>query len=365
MLHISDRKVIFEGRATAGTFGETATGNRRKFIEIQFVDLGFIFARRYLHSDVGCEVFTAHRKSYLFTFASETKRNNFLMSVKKCTEKTERKPDPFLAPFQKACNCCIQTLPASEVLLRTRLTKKWQTHKISTFQYLIYLNLLSGRSFNDLTQYPIFPWVLQEYDSATLDLADPSIYRDFTKPIGALNESRLAALKRHRSQITDIRHNCLYRTHYSNPTVVIGFLIRTEPFSTLHIVLQDGRYDRPGRIFYSIPPAWQSVAGTSNDFRELIPEFFFNSYFLTNENGFDLGTRECGSLSEVRLPRWAQSPHDFVATHRRVFESSHVSAHIHTWIDLIFGVNQRSEETTRYITAFRIQIPFPETQRPR
>jgi hypothetical protein len=125
---------------------------------------------------------------------------------------------------------------------------------------------------------------------------------------------------------------------------VIGFLIRTEPFSTLHILLQEGRYDHPARLFFSIPNAWQSVTGTSIDFRELIPEFFFNPHFLTNENGFDLGTRDSASLSEVVLPAWAHSPHDFISVHRRALEGAVASAHLHAWIDLIFGVSQRSEE---------------------
>ena len=39
------------------------------------------------------------------------------------------------------------------------------------------------------------PWVLQDYTSATLDLNDPSIYRDLSKPIGALEPNRLERLK--------------------------------------------------------------------------------------------------------------------------------------------------------------------------
>ena len=35
------------------------------------------------------------------------------------------------------------------------------------------------------------PWVIQDYVSPTLDLSDASIYRDLSKPMGALNESRL------------------------------------------------------------------------------------------------------------------------------------------------------------------------------
>lgn len=39
------------------------------------------------------------------------------------------------------------------------------------------------------------PWVLQDYTSTTLDLKDPRIYRDLSKPIGALESNRLERLK--------------------------------------------------------------------------------------------------------------------------------------------------------------------------
>ena len=38
-------------------------------------------------------------------------------------------------------------------------TSKWLKGEISNFDYLMYLNIAAGRSFQDLTQYPVFPWV--------------------------------------------------------------------------------------------------------------------------------------------------------------------------------------------------------------
>ena len=52
------------------------------------------------------------------------------------------------------------------------------------------LNTLAGRTFNDLNQYPVFPWVLADYSSPTLDLNAAASYRDLSKPVGALNEKR-------------------------------------------------------------------------------------------------------------------------------------------------------------------------------
>ena len=55
---------------------------------------------------------------------------------------------------------------------------------------LMQLNTLAGRTFNDLNQYPVFPWVLADYTSPSLDLNAPATYRDLSKPVGALNEKR-------------------------------------------------------------------------------------------------------------------------------------------------------------------------------
>lgn len=40
-----------------------------------------------------------------------------------------------------------------------------QKGELSNFEYLMHLNTLAGRTYNDLMQYPIFPWVLADYQS--------------------------------------------------------------------------------------------------------------------------------------------------------------------------------------------------------
>jgi len=45
----------------------------------------------------------------------------------------------------------------------------------------------------DVTQYPVFPWVLADYTSQKLDLDKVSTYRDLTLPMGALTPARKEA----------------------------------------------------------------------------------------------------------------------------------------------------------------------------
>ena len=69
--------------------------------------------------------------------------------------------------------------------LQHRVQQDWLQRRISNFEYLMALNSLAGRSFNDLSQYPVFPWVLKDYSSPDLCLANPDVYRDLARPIGA------------------------------------------------------------------------------------------------------------------------------------------------------------------------------------
>ena len=47
--------------------------------------------------------------------------------------------------------------------------------------FFFYVISVSGRTFCDLNQYPVFPWVLTNFEADTLDLTDPKIYRDLSK----------------------------------------------------------------------------------------------------------------------------------------------------------------------------------------
>lgn len=75
------------------------------------------------------------------------------------------------------------------------MTLRWQNGHVSNYDYLLHLNSAADRTTQDLTQYPIFPWILRDYESSTVDLNDPGVYRDLRKPMGALNEERLRRLR--------------------------------------------------------------------------------------------------------------------------------------------------------------------------
>lgn len=355
-IYVNDRRIFFDGSEFVENLGnpeQVVKDRPHKFIEIRMSRVSFVFQRRHQHCDVGAEIFTTSNKSYFFIFESKEKRTDFLEIMKKMTLKNSQLNSIF-SPLQIACGCCSQTISCSDLVSKSKITKMWQERKITNFLYLLYLNLISGRSFNDISQYPVFPWILSDYSSEKIDLNDPSIYRDLSKPIGAYNEERLDALKKNMN-MEDPFQRCLYRTFFSNPSSVAGYLIRTEPFTSLHIRLQGGKFDLPTRLFTSVKKAWESVTGKLNDFRELIPEFFCSDHFLINENGFDLGKK----VNDVELPCWASSPHEFITMNRIALESEFVSSQLENWIDLIFGVNQISVDKNNIFHLFSYTDSLP------
>ncbi|MEQ2239137.1 Neurobeachin-like protein 2 [Ilyodon furcidens] len=244
-----------------------------------------------------------------------------------------------------------------ELLKASGLTQRWVYREISNFEYLMQLNTIAGRTYNDLSQYPVFPWVLCDYTSPVLDLEDPSVFRDLSKPIGVVNPRHAQNVKEKYESFEDPTGTIdkfHYGTHYSNAAGVMHYMIRMEPFTTLHIQLQSGRFDVADRQFHSVSAAWQTRMESPADVKELIPEFFYFPEFLQNMNGFDLGRLQISQdmVTDVVLPRWATSREDFIRKHRKALESEHVSSHLHEWIDLIFGCKQRGEEAVKALNVF-------------
>ena len=57
------------------------------------------------------------------------------------------------------------------------IQQMWLDGRMTNFEYLTHLNKMAGRSFNDLMQYPIFPFLLASYDTDSINLEDPAVYR--------------------------------------------------------------------------------------------------------------------------------------------------------------------------------------------
>jgi len=235
-----------EGGREGGKEGGEGVVGRRKWA---MADVAGVFLRRYRLRDSALEVFL-HRgrhRSFFLDFGREggrageregRRRDGFLGRMFSFLPRVAWKQGPRTSP--------------DYLLRRHKVTQAWQRREISNYDYLMALNTMvgreggreggrekdaidsclsipfsfswsttihpslptslpstltpspppslppslppalpptqSGRSFNDLSQYPVFPWVLSNYTSSYLDLNDPKNYRDLSKPMGALNK---------------------------------------------------------------------------------------------------------------------------------------------------------------------------------
>lgn len=305
-----------------------------------------VLPRRYLLRRTALEFFLSCGKSYFVTFDDrETRRR-----VHTCIL-ARRPPRLPLGAYSTRFG---------KYILESRyqqLVDDWQSWRISNFDYLMRLNTLAGRSYNDLTQYPIMPWVLADFRSEELDFSRAETFRDLSKPIGALEPNRARKFKERYDSFADCsgdgQQPFHYGSHYSSAGIVLYFLLRLEPFTTENIRLQGGLFDVADRLFDSLVGTWDSCLSDMSDVKELVPEFFCCPDFLRNDNQLPLGATQQGrALGDVRLPPWASSPEDFIRKHRAALESDHVSSHLHEWVDLIFGCKQRGRAAEEALNVF-------------
>lgn len=305
-----------------------------KAIFIHFGDIKAIFQRTFRHIKNSIEIFTLDGDDYFIRFKEKWQQESIVSFISVNIPKFPSKT-------------LIQTLPFKPFFEASGLTEKWIKREISNFEYLMSLNVYSGRSFLATSQYPLFPWILVDFSSKELELNKKEIYRDLTKPVGALTEKRIDDIMKRYEEMQSIGMKpYMYGNGPVFPLSVFQYLIRMEPFTSLHIQIQGGRFDHAARLFISVNDCCRQTREQDGDFRELIPEFFFMSEFLENTNGFDLGKTDKCQLGDVVLPPWANnSKFEFIYKHRKALESDYVSEYLSDWIDLIWGYKQNNLES--------------------
>ncbi|KAM8939045.1 lipopolysaccharide-responsive and beige-like anchor protein isoform 2-T2 [Pelodytes ibericus] len=310
-----------------------------------FTEIRAIFSRRYLLQNTALEIFMANRVAVLFNFPDPSAVKKVVHCLPRVGIGTN-----FGLPQTRR----ISLATPRQIFKASNMTQRWQHREISNFEYLMFLNTIAGRSYNDLNQYPVFPWVITNYESEELDLTLPSNFRDLSKPIGALNPKRAAFFaERYESWEDDQVPKFHYGTHYSTSSFVLSWLLRIEPFTTFFLNLQGGKFDHADRAFSSISRAWRNSQRDTSDIKELIPEFYYLPEMFVNSNHYNLGVMDDGLVvSDVELPPWAKTPEEFVRINRLALESEFVSCQLHQWIDLIFGYKQQGPEAVRSLNVF-------------
>ena len=389
-------------------YGSTFKNHKRDREKVQLIinyeNIKYIFIKNYYYRETAAEIFTEQNKSYFFNFKtnndlklfiSDVTNNDINISFRIIASSVHgEKENKKILGYEKL-------LPSmkNKTYYVSSKAESWQNYNLSTLEYLIWINIYGGRSFNDLNQYPIYPWIITNYSSKEINKKD---LRSLNLPIGMLEidenainrkniflkfydtikndfedtypdidyqsflnkgneyiesykKKKLNLLKKEKNQMgnnydLDIPYSQIpyyYGTHYSNPTYVSHYLCRIFPFSFVCIEIHGNKFDDPERMFVSIQKTFQSVTSLKDDIREIIPEFYYLPEMLNNKNNLNLAQDKFDSngvrvvINDVDLPSWSNNSVDFILEHRKQLESDEI--HINQWIDLNFGSHQRGE----------------------
>ena len=284
---------------------------RNKKLYIFKKEIREIINRRFLYSFQACELYLENGKSYYFNFYSEDKKIEFI------------------SLFSDYENIKIISDLKSE-FKNKGFTKLWLNNKITTFAYLLFINKYSCRSYNDVNQYPVFPWLIL-YNDKERDLEYTTVAQD--------EDTRMMLKEKYPFSSEHFPYH--YTTHYSNASFLIYYLIRINPFTDNQITLQVNKFDVPDRQFNSLDEIQKILFNTKQP-REVIPEFFISTEFFYNYNCNYFGTKNNTKIliNDLINKKGFKNPLDYVLNNEVLLESPKFKSKINYFFDNIFGVGQ-------------------------
>ena len=362
---------------------------------IKLKNIKMILLKNYYYKNTAIEIFTKNRKSYFFQFKTKEDLNKAITDIKNNIELIKQIYDS----EKKIIGYYIFNNKAKAHSINIKeYEEKWCNYQITSLEYLMRLNLIGNRSFIDLTQYPIFPWIITNYSNEQIDNLEKEI-RKLNIPMGMidineeskerkeiyeevyettkttflethpnidyykyLEEGNKYLEKYEKNNINNNEDNFgleinpleinqrpyFYGSHYSNPTYVCHYLMRIFPFSQILIEIQGDKFDNPDRLFCSLNQTFINATTQKVDIRELTPEFFYlpELYNNINQLNFIFGNEDeyKDFKFNVELPSWANDKNYKVTMiMRKLLENNKIK--INKWIDLIFGINQKGKKS--------------------
>ena len=353
-------------------------------LHIKYEDIISVAKRKYFYRDSGLEIFTQKNKSYYFFFLTEDGRdyalkvilNNIKDYIEICNDLKEiqgSKTENIIAyqnntaatMGKKKLNC--KKMKLSEII------NNWKNWDISNFNLIMLLNIFSNRSYNDIFQYPVFPWIFADYKEPLLKPQKHEksknsknkteeneeyfdyVYRDLGTPIGLLSINEQSE-KRKQQYISGYKQrmqgddpNYVFGCIYSNSVFVSNYLLRLFPHTLVAIEVNGDGFDSPNRLFNNIERTFLSVTTQTSDVRELVPELFYLPELLDNINNFAVSKQK--RLENVVTP-CDNNHYSFIITLKKNLERNKVSINLNEWIDLIFGYKSKGEEAEKIYNVY-------------
>ena len=282
-----------------------------KKIFLPYNQIAEIFNRTFLFHWISHELFMKNGKSYFFNFFQE-KYNQEILDFYKS---------------KKLKN--IITNP-KEFFDKNDFIKKWKNNIINTYDFLLILNKFSSRSYNNLNQYIILPWIKFENKD-----------RNFDIPMSLQTEESIIDFQNKCENFKTMNVEFKHTIHYSNSAYVFYYLTRINPHTNNMLKFQGNNFEVPERQFNSVE-ATIYICPKSNNNREAIPEIFELPEIYYNINYNDFGKSENSQREHnINLKPYSNNGIEFCNYFiNEINNNPDISSNINKWIDFIFGLNQ-------------------------
>jgi len=316
--------------------------DKNKYIIIFNSEIKEIVIRRFCFNYIGYEIFLKNNKSYLFNFFNKENCKNFMECLIVKIEENEKEEmynqlmsksfDIISGPFfdvniNEEINFTIVKEPVIYFEEKDYFNKHAK-RELSNFKYLLLLNKYSGRSYNDLYQYLIFPLLFMDVSRKK--------ERDLSKPIALNKEPENYQDILEKIESNYINFGSHFNSNYSTSGYVFYYLVRMNPFTSGLIKLQSNKFDVPERMFFTIYNHLNVLTSTVEN-RELVPEFFYNYEIFLNLNYLNLGYLKKQKLIINDLDTGDKNGiAEFIINMRQQLEKVNITH----WVDNIFGCNQ-------------------------
>ena len=125
---------------------------KRKLI-YRWRDIERITCRKVLNNNIGIDVQTVEKKVKSFNLFEPAERDRFIAMVQK------------VQALPGASHSLKVVTTAHAKQKKTELLSSWHNNEITNQEFLLKLNAMAGRCFNDMFSYPIFPWTITDFSS--------------------------------------------------------------------------------------------------------------------------------------------------------------------------------------------------------
>ena len=305
--------------------------------------INYLFKKIYYYKKSGIEIFLKNGKNFYFNFFYEYEVNELIKEINKIVNLNLIKND-FIDDniigyynfkyfydsifkninFNQSSNSLINLTNLIEsnnkdkTLNLSLITDLWENNNLSNFSFIMILNIFSNRSFNDITQYPIFPLLfyklLKEKNLKKFE-------RDISKTIEFLN---LNELDNYSSEGNNLN---LYSKPYSSGRLIYKNMKYIFPYSFELFYIEEELENNENNEFES-NNIEEYLDKEVNKFNELIPDDF-------NLPEKEINLNKLKYFDEKKIIFGKN-----IYENRENLENKNISNNLNKWIDLIFGYLQ-------------------------